>query len=322
LRIDVHNHGVPEAVVELLTSDSAYGVEVTRGLWSGGQHPVAFEFGPTYYDPDAKLRSLDAIGIEAAVVSAMPPILFTDLDEDRATELARAVNGGLAEWQAAHPDRIRWMAQVPMQAPAAAVAVLEEAAARGAVGVQVGTSIEGARLDEPRFEPFWEAAGRLGLPVLPHPFGNEPHRGLAPYYLQNVIGNQLETTLTVERLIASGTLDRHPGAQVLAVHAGGYFPWQAGRYAHARTVRPELTDAPEDPWAYVGRIVVDTITHDVEALRYLISRLHADNVLLGTDLPFDMATGDPIAQLEAAADAATVKQIAEDNPARLFGFAD
>jgi hypothetical protein len=35
---------------------------------------------------------------------------------------------------------------------------------------------------------------------------------------------------------------------------------------------------------------VDTITHDRMALTCLVERVGADNVAMGTDLPFDMAT--------------------------------
>ena len=42
--------------------------------------------------------------------------------------------------------------------------------------------------------------------------------------------------------------------------------------------------------------------------------------MLGTDLPFDMATPDPIGLLEAAAGSEAVQAIAERNPASLYGF--
>jgi len=152
------------------------------------------------------------------------------------------------------------------------------------------------------------------------PAYNEPHRGLADFYLQNVIGNKLETTVAIERLICAGVLDRHPDLKIVLVHAGGYYPFQAGRLRHARTVRPELRSAPEDPWKSLGQIAVDTITHDREALRYLVSRCGAENVVMGTDLPFDMATPTPVDALDEAVDESTAKAIAEDNPARLYRF--
>ena len=83
-------------------------------------------------------------------------------------------------------------------------------------------------------------------------------------------------------------------------------------------MRAELADSPPDPHAYFGRIVVDTITHDAAALRFLVERVGADNVAMGTDLPFDMATPEPVAALEEAVDADTARQVMEDTPRRLF----
>jgi aminocarboxymuconate-semialdehyde decarboxylase len=212
------------------------------------------------------------------------------------------------------------MATVPMGTPAQVPAFLEQAVADGAVGVEVASSIRGKRLDLPDFADFWAAAERLKVPVLIHPYYNEPSAPLNDYYLQNVIGLMVETTVAVERLICAGVLDRHPGLRLMLVHSGGYFPYQAGRLKHARTVRPELQQSPADPWAYVGQIKFDTITHDPQALAYLVSRVGAENVYMGTDLPFDMATPEPMKALNDAVDAATAKQIAETNPAGIFGF--
>jgi aminocarboxymuconate-semialdehyde decarboxylase len=156
------------------------------------------------------------------------------------------------------------------------------------------------------------------MALMLHPAYNNPHPGLEGYHLQNAIGNQLETTIAAERLIVTGVLDRHPKLRLLLVHAGGYMPWQAGRLRHAATVRAELADSPPDPHDYFGRIVVDTITHDAAALRFLVERVGADNVAMGTDLPFDMATPGPVAALEEAVDVETARQVMEETPQRLF----
>ena len=104
------------------------------------------------------------------------------------------------------------------------------------------------------------------------------------------------------------------------LHAGGYFPWQAGRLRHARTVRPELADSPPTRGRTSGQVLLDPITHDADALRYLVAKVGAEHLVLGTDLPFDMATPDPMAMLRAACGEAEVRAIAEDNPARLYRF--
>jgi aminocarboxymuconate-semialdehyde decarboxylase len=159
----------------------------------------------------------------------------------------------------------------------------------------------------------------MELPVMIHPdFTYDKHPSLAPWYLNNVIGLPLETTLTVERLICAGVLDRHPQARVMLVHAGGFFPYQAGRLRHARTVRPDLAQSPEDPWEFLSQLWFDCITHDRQALRYLVERVGPAHVVMGTDLPFDMALPDPIQALAAAVDSTIVDQIARTNPAQLF----
>jgi aminocarboxymuconate-semialdehyde decarboxylase len=321
LKIDTHNHVFPEEAIELLNRDPVYGTHVEGHTVKGRTH-VDFTLADSFRSPGAKIAELEEKGLEGAVVSAAPPLLYYDTPPEALAAMCSAVNQGLKRFCGDSPDRFRWMAHVPMSTPSSAAAMLEQAAGEGAVGVEVGTSIAGRRLDEPEFEVFWAAADRLGLPVLIHPAYNEASKPLEDYYLQNVIGNMLETTIAIERLICSGMLDRHPTVRIELVHSGGYFPYQAGRLKHARTVRPELGDAPADPWAYIGRICVDTITHDRLALEYLVRRVGEENVVMGTDLPFDMATPNPMDELLAAVDAATATKIAESNPARLFGFKD
>ena len=321
MNIDVHNHAIPATAIELLNGDPVYGVTVKDGVWRGGVH-VDFPLAPSFVDADAKVRELEDAELDAAVISISPTVFYYHVDAEPAEAMARAVNEGLAEMAAAHPDRLRWMASVPLQAPDRAVTVLEEARRAGCVGVEIGTSAgPGRPLDDPALAPFWSAAERHRLPVMLHPAYTAPNAALADFYLENVIGFPLETTVAIERLIASGVLDRHPDLRVVLLHAGGYFPWQAGRLRHARTVRPELANSPEDPWSYFGQVLVDPITHDPDALRYLVAKVGAENVVMGTDLPFDMATPQPMQALRAACDEETVAAIAERNPAELYRFA-
>jgi aminocarboxymuconate-semialdehyde decarboxylase len=320
MRIDVHNHVIPEAAMELLRAEPAYGVELDGRSWSGGLH-VDFEIADSFVEPDAKLAELESKGLGAAIVSVAPPLFYHHVDAETAGEpMARAVNRGLAEFCAESPDRFGWLASVPMQAPERAVAVLEDAVDAGCVGVEIGTAVPGRPLDEPEFEPFWEAAVRLGLPVTLHPAYGEYGSALGDFYFTNVLGFLFDTTISIERLIVAGVLDRHPELRIVLLHGGGYFPYQVGRLRHAATVRPELADAPSDPWSYRDRLFFDIITHDPGALAYLIDRAGADRVVMGTDMPFDMATPEPMRLLEAAADEEAVKAIAERNPGALYGF--
>jgi aminocarboxymuconate-semialdehyde decarboxylase len=72
-------------------------------------------------------------------------------------------------------------------------------------------------------------------------------------------------------------------------------PYQLGRLDHGHKVRPELRNRlPKPPSAYLGNIYCDSITHDARALQFLIDRLGADHVVLGTDHPFDMGSDTPV----------------------------
>jgi aminocarboxymuconate-semialdehyde decarboxylase len=316
VRIDVHNHAIPQTAIDLLNRDPVYGATVEDGVWRGGVH-VNFELADSFVSAEAKLAELESKDLEAAVVSVSPTIFYHHVDAAAGEAMAVAANEGLAEMAS---ERLRWMASVPLQAPERAAAVLEEAVGAGAVGVEIGTSVAETPLDDPSLAPFWAAAERLGAPVMLHPAYVPKHPRLQDYYLENVIGFPLETTIAIERLICAGVLDRHPDLRVVLLHAAGYFPWQAGRLRHARTVRPELADSPADPWSYLGQVLIDTITHDADALRYLIAKAGAENLVLGTDLPFDMATPEPLAALRAACDEETAARIAERNPAELYRF--
>jgi aminocarboxymuconate-semialdehyde decarboxylase len=317
VRWDVHNHAVPREAIELLRGADGYPVQVDGDVLEADR--VRAEMTPVFTDAAAKLAQLEALGLQAAVVSVSPALFAYETDDERGAALCRAVNSGLAALCAHDRARLRWLAHVPLQAPDEAAELLADARAAGAVGAQIGTSVVGTPLADAGLDSFWAAAEREDMALMLHPAYNNPHPGLEGYHLQNAIGNQLETTIAAERLIVTGTLDRFPRLRLLLVHAGGYMPWQAGRLRHAATVRAELADAPPDPHAYFGRIAVDTITHDAASLRFLVERVGADNVALGTDLPFDMATPDPVAALEEAVDAETARRIMEETPRRLFG---
>jgi aminocarboxymuconate-semialdehyde decarboxylase len=316
VRWDVHNHAVPREAVELLRGADGYPIKVEGDFMEADR--VRAELTPVFLDPAAKLEQLSELGLDAAVVSGSPALFAYETDADRGASLCRAVNSGLAELCGFEPARLRWLAHVPLQAPGAAAELLAEAAGAGAVGAHIGTSVAGAPLADAGLDPFWAAAEEHDLPLMLHPAYNNPHPGLEGYHLQNAIGNQLETTIAAERLIVTGVLDRHPGLRLLLVHAGGYLPWQAGRLRHAAAVRAELADSPPDPLAYLGRVFADTITHDTAALRFLVERLGPDSVVMGTDLPFDMATPEPVAALEEAVEADTARLIMEETPGRLF----
>ena len=321
MRVDVHNHVIPERALALLRRDARFGVVIEGTRWSGPNYSD-FELTPGFTDPDAKLVELAGAELDGAALSVAPkPLFFYEVDRDASELLCRESNLGIAEFCQVDPVALRWMAHLPLRFPDLAVTLLEEAIDQGACGVIAGTSIAGRRLDEADYEPFWSAVEQAGLPVFLHPGYEEQHPATQDYYLHSVIGLPLEVTIAVERLVVSGTFDRHPGVTVIAALGGGFFPYGAGRLRQYTGFKPELVAvAPEDPWACVGQLKFDTVVYDREALRFLVAAAGPDNVLVGTDWPFQTGVVAPITDLRAVTDEATVRRIAEDNPAALFGF--
>ena len=317
--IDVHNHIIPEAVLRLAGRDSRLGISAGGGVFRSPHH-VPFPLLPAFHSPQEKVADLAGRGLWGAVISPAPVLFGYDLATDVAVALCDASNQGMAEFCAHAPDRLHWLANLPMQAPGLAAGMYADAVAAGAAGAAIGTSIAGRRLDEADFGAFWARADAIARPVLIHPAFNCSHPALEQWYLQNAIGNPLETTIVVERLICAGVLAHHAGIRLLLMHGGGFLPYQTGRLVHARSVRPELTDAPANAWEFFGRLYFDTITHDAQALRYLVERVGLDQVVLGTDQPFDMALAAPLATLTDVLTEAQIQAVAVTNPRRLFGL--
>ena len=69
------------------------------------------------------------------------------------------------------PARLRGMATIPMQHPDAAIAEMERVVRDyGFKAIEIGTSIEGVQLAEPRFRPVLRRAQELKLLVFAHPY--------------------------------------------------------------------------------------------------------------------------------------------------------
>lgn len=305
MRIDVHNHVIPARVVERITSEPERFFariegesDVRRIVHDQGYvYPLFAEF----HDVDAKLESMDRRGIDVALLSPAPPMFYYWADVDLASTAARLVNDGIADMVAAKPSRLRGMATVPMQHPDAAVDELERVVREyGFKAVEIGTSIEGAQLADTRFRPVLRRAQELGVFVFAHPYYVGAKTGLECYYLTNLVGNPLDTTVMLANLMFSGALDELQQLRLCLAHGGGFTPYQIGRLVHGHRVRAETrARSRASPKDLLRRLYFDSLVFEPKALRYLIDLVGADHVCLGTDAPFDMGDEDVTATLDA-----------------------
>jgi aminocarboxymuconate-semialdehyde decarboxylase len=225
----------------------------------------------------------------------------------------------------AHPERVAALGAIPLQEPELAARELEALMSGGELsGVEVAASVRGSYLGEDRFEPFWAAAERAGALVFIHPTtrGFEA-AALDDYYLWNTVGNPLETTIAAAHMAMAGVLERHPGLRVLLAHGGGALPALRGRLRHAHGFQPQAgARLKESPDRTLRRFYYDTVTHDSQLLAALVDFVGAEQVVLGSDYPFDMADPRAVETVRALGlPAAEEAAILDGNAERLLGLA-
>ena len=179
-----------------------------------------------------------------------------------------------------------------VQDPARAAKVLEHAVRDlGFKGGYIGTNVNGTYYGTTDFDPFWAKVQELDVPIFMHPdnaknidTGGVLQRG----DLGGLIGNPLETTEFLTRLIFDGTLDRFPGVKVCAAHGGGYLPSYLGRTEVTCSRRDDDERcAKKLPSEYLRtQILADSMVFSEEGLRHLVAEMGASQVVYGTDIPF------------------------------------
>jgi aminocarboxymuconate-semialdehyde decarboxylase len=214
-------------------------------------------------------------------------------ERDVAEAVTNLQNEKLAELCASKPDRFGAFASLALQFPDLAVTQLENAVKKqGLKGAAVGSSLLGEDFSAVRFHPVWQKAEELGAVIFIHP-QSQPQ--LAARYkgngwLSNTIGNPLDTTIALQKLIFEGTMDKFPGLKVLAAHGGGYLPSYAMRGDHACLTAPMNCDPnivlKKKPSEYLNQMYFDALVFSGEALRHLVAQVGASQVVIGSDHPF------------------------------------
>ncbi len=278
------------------------------------------------HEPESRIEPMDAMGVDIQGLATFVSQYGYWLPASVAIESARIQNDTLAQAVADFPGRfVAAGATVPLQDIDAAIAEMDRAVDDlGFKGLQIGGTVDGHNLDEPRFRPFWEAVAAKGVPVILHPNGYEESHRLDEYFFVNCIGNPLETTVAVHRMVFSGLFEELPDLKLVLLHGGGYVPFYAARADHTWEVRPETrTHIPDRPPShYFKRLYYDTMVFQPQYVRHLIDVVGSDRVMLGTDFPFDMGETDPVGLIDRVEGLTEPERsaIKGANAARLFNL--
>ncbi len=280
------------------------------------------EVAPKLTAPQERLKDMDRMGIDLQVISPSPTQYYYWTEGELGLQLARMQNDRVAEIVSAHPARFVGMGTLPLQDVDRAVQELERVVRElGFRAVEVSSNVNGVDFDDSRFKKFFAKAQDLDVLVFIHPIGFTDGGRLRDYYLTNVIGQPLDSTVAVSHLIFGGVLDTHPQLKICVAHGGGYLPYYVGRMDHAYKVRPECQKLiSQPPSVYLRRLYFDSVIYTGESLVYLVKQMGSDRVLLGTDYPFDMGEADPVGYISGVRSLSRTdkEQIWGGNAARLL----
>jgi aminocarboxymuconate-semialdehyde decarboxylase len=251
---------------------------------------MEFKARDAFYDGERRLQEMERSGVDAEVVSPMPPLLDFTLPGPEGLTLARRVNDYIAELVREYPGRMLGMGMVPMQAPELAVAELDAIRDQGLVAIEITSNVLGRSLHEPEFEDFWSAVESAQMPVFIHGMPGDL-AGRVPAGLVSVAGFAVgvDAALAATSIIAGGVAVKHPDLRVAFSHGAGGFPCMLGRanFFWGKTWNEEPSDSGEgiSPAELSRRFWYDGLVLDRRTLGHLIEMMGHDKVLVGTDFP-------------------------------------
>jgi uncharacterized protein len=189
------------------------------------------------WDPEARMADQERDGVAAEVIyPTVGMLLCNHKDYDYKKACFDAYNRWIAEYCAAHPDRLIGCGQTAMRSVEEGIEDIRRIKEMGLKGVMMSGDPQVEDYDSPIYDPFWEAAIDLGLPLSFHILTSREDaigRTRGPKlnsFLSIIRGNQD----IIGMLILSGVFERHPKLKIVCVEAdAGWAPHFMYRMDHA-----------------------------------------------------------------------------------------
>ena len=221
--IDVHAHLLPKDypadAPECFPRMDPVAGDTARVLNYG---PFSFKASEVFFEAERRVEAMDTSGVDAEVLTPMPPLLRYDLAPADGLAVARYVNEAVAGLCASVPDRLYGFGMVPLQDPELAAGELAHIRELGLLGVEIASNVTGVSIGDGRFLEFFSEASRLGLPVFVHAMPSLTDR-LPPSAMGTyVVG--VEGAFAAASMVAGGTAAKCPDLRISFSHAAGGFP--------------------------------------------------------------------------------------------------
>lgn len=293
--IDIHNHFFPREWPDLAakfgTPDWPWIKHTEPGK---AEIMVGNKFFRHIYaacwDPEVRLEEMDRDGIDLQVMSATPVLFAYNRPAEHALECAKLFNDAALELCARGKGRMKALCQVPLQDIDASCKELTRAMKAGHLGVQIGNHVGEKNLDDSGIVTFLHHCADEGAAVLVHPWDMLAPERTPRYMMPWTVGMPAETQLGIVAMILGGAFDKLPkNLKICFAHGGGSFAFLLGRLENAWQHHPVAHGVCErTPSEYVERFLVDSAVFDARTLEFLVEKMGAERVMLGSDYPFPL----------------------------------
>ena len=292
MRIDLHTHFQCLDFIKHLHGRG----NLPRSLLDGGTYVVQCGAGlnipalPKMIDIEKKLRDMEDLKIDVAVLSHGIPFGPDVLNGEEADEWAKRINDNLAGIIDHYPGKFIGFGSIGFGDCQRSIDEVDRCIKKlGFKGIQVFSNISNKLIDSSEFVPVLEHIGMLGVPIHLHPAIPLNRVGLETASQFLLLGFPYETSLSVIRLIQSGLLDQTPDLKLIAAHIGGVLPYLIGRigtYSVPSPLVPNPLLLKHPIEHYLHNLYVDTVCYHIEALECCYKVMRPQQMLYGSDHPF------------------------------------
>lgn len=284
--LDVHAHYYPPEYVAVVREVAAEGGRHGQVARAFLDHPIITRVPMFLGDLAGRIRLMDAAGIDVQVLSFASMNVWHPNPAVRA-RLVTAFNDGCAAAVARHPDRLQFLASLPLPHVAEAVAETERVRSLpGFAGYCMPTHIDTVPIDDARWSPLYQAMNAEPALVLAHPDGFCAPGALADHGMEWAVGAPFEDTVVVIRLVAGGLLERFPRLTWVVPHLGGTLPFLLHRLLWRWQLEAERMGTPAHDVTSMSRLLFDTANCSTNTLRLAGEVLPSGRIVFGSDFPF------------------------------------
>ena len=320
LKIDIHTHIIPDNLPDLTNKFGYEGfVRLEKKTRSEANMILFNENFRTIqcncWDPKKRIIEMNDSDINVQVLSPIPIMFSYWADAKDTLAQSRMINDFISDICTKYPKRFVGLGTIPMQSINLSLKEIERCKNELNIkGIEIGSNINDLNLNEERFLDIFEACQDLSLSVFIHPWQMMGMSKMKKYWLPWLVGMPAETTRAICSMIFGGIFDKFPKLRVAFAHGGGSFHYTLGRIEQGFIQRPDLctVDNNNNPINYINKFYIDSLVHDSDSLNFLLNKVGANQIALGTDYPFPLGETTPGDTIEK------LKSISKKNRERLL----